>query len=87
MRPAIWPAAAPRSRCHRRTERERIRPVVAGLQPARAQGKRLGRPRTRPATIDVPGSTVRAAARAWGVSKSTAARRIGAAQLPTTPAG
>jgi len=59
-------------------ERERIRErVLAGLQRARAQGKRLGRPRSRPAEIDVPGGTVRAAAKAWGVSKSTAARRIG----------
>jgi DNA invertase Pin-like site-specific DNA recombinase len=60
-------------------ERERIRErVLAGLQRARAQGRKLGRPRTRPPTIDVPGGTVRAAAKAWGVSKSTAARRIAA---------
>jgi DNA invertase Pin-like site-specific DNA recombinase len=60
-------------------ERERIRErVMAGLQRARAQGKRLGRPRRRPAAIDVPGGSVRAAAQAWGVSKSTAARRINA---------
>jgi DNA invertase Pin-like site-specific DNA recombinase len=58
-------------------ERERIRErVLAGLQRARAQGKRLGRPRTRPALIDVPGGSVRAAAKVWGVSKSTAARWI-----------
>jgi len=58
-------------------ERERIRErVVAGLQRARAQGKRLGRPRTRPAACDVPGGTVRSAAKAWGVSKTTAARWI-----------
>jgi DNA invertase Pin-like site-specific DNA recombinase len=58
-------------------ERERIRErVVAGLQRAKAQGKRLGRPRIRPAAIDVPGGGVRAAARMWGVSKSTAARWI-----------
>jgi DNA invertase Pin-like site-specific DNA recombinase len=58
-------------------ERDRIRErVMAGLQRAKAQGKRLGRPRTRPAAIDVPGGTVRAAARAWGVSKTTAARWI-----------
>jgi DNA invertase Pin-like site-specific DNA recombinase len=58
-------------------ERERIRErVMAGLQRARTQGKRLGRPRRRPATIDVPGGSVRAAAAVWGVSKSTAARRI-----------
>jgi DNA invertase Pin-like site-specific DNA recombinase len=58
-------------------ERERIRErVLAGLQRAKAQGKRLGRPRRRSSTIDVPGGTVRAAATAWGVSKSTAARWI-----------
>jgi putative DNA-invertase from lambdoid prophage Rac len=58
-------------------ERERIRErVMAGLQRARAQGRRLGRPRNRAASIDVPGGTVRAAAKAWGVSKSTAARWI-----------
>lgn len=58
-------------------ERERIRErVMAGLQRARLQGKRLGRPRkTRPA-ISVPGGSVRSAARLWGVSKSTAARWI-----------
>src|SRR5207248_6070865 len=57
-------------------ERARIRErVMAGLQRARAQGKRLGRPRTRPAAINVPGGTVRAAAKAWGVSKTTAARQ------------
>jgi putative DNA-invertase from lambdoid prophage Rac len=56
-------------------ERERIRErVLAGLQRARAEGKRLGRPRTRPAVMHVPGGSVRAAAKAWGVSKSTAAR-------------
>jgi DNA invertase Pin-like site-specific DNA recombinase len=58
-------------------ERGRIRErVVAGLQRARAQGKRLGRPRGSPTTIAVPGGTVRGAAKAWGVSKSTAARWI-----------
>jgi DNA invertase Pin-like site-specific DNA recombinase len=58
-------------------ERERIRErVLAGLQRARAQGKRLGRPRLRPAGVEVPGGSVRAAAEAWGVSKSTAARWI-----------
>jgi DNA invertase Pin-like site-specific DNA recombinase len=58
-------------------ERERIRErVVAGLQRARAQGKRLGRPRGSPAAIDAPGGSVRAAAKVWGVSKSTAARWI-----------
>src|SRR5262245_59235846 len=58
-------------------ERERIRErVLAGLRRARSAGKRLGRPRVHPAKIDVPGGTVRAAATAWGVSRSTAARRI-----------
>ena len=58
-------------------ERERIRErVVAGLQRARTQGKRLGRPRTRPALLDVLGGTVRSAAKAWGISKTTAARWI-----------
>jgi DNA invertase Pin-like site-specific DNA recombinase len=67
-------------------ERERIRErVFAGLQRAKAQGKRLGRPRLRPATIDVPGGSVRAAAAAWGVSKSTAARWIASGQTPPDP--
>jgi len=58
-------------------ERERIRErVLAGLQRARAQGKRLGRPRRHPAKIVVPGGSVRAAAAVWGVSKTTAARWI-----------
>lgn len=58
-------------------ERARIAErVKAGLQRARLQGTRLGRPRKAPATIAVPGGSVRAAARAWGVSKSTAARWI-----------
>ena len=58
-------------------ERERIRErVMAGLERAKRQGKRLGRPRVHPVKIDVPGGTVRAAAKKWGVSKSTAARRI-----------
>lgn len=58
-------------------ERERIRErVKAGLQRARAQGRRLGRPRKVPLTIVVPGGSVRAAALAWGVSKTTAARWI-----------
>src|ERR1700680_2010967 len=58
-------------------ERARIAErVKAGLQRARAQGKRLGRPRKEPAGMFVPGDSVRGAARAWGVSKSTAARWI-----------
>jgi putative DNA-invertase from lambdoid prophage Rac len=57
-------------------ERERIRErVLAGLRRARAQGKRLGRPRLTPCPIGVP-ATVREAAKEWGVSKSTAARWI-----------
>jgi DNA invertase Pin-like site-specific DNA recombinase len=66
-------------------ERDRVRErVLAGLQRARAQGKRLGRPRLRPATFDVPGGTVRAAARVWGVSKTTAARWIADGRIPVT---
>jgi DNA invertase Pin-like site-specific DNA recombinase len=58
-------------------ERARIAERVrAGLQRARAQGKRLGRPRLRPERAEVPGGSVREAARVWGVSKSTAARWI-----------
>ena len=58
-------------------ERARIAErVKAGLQRARAQGKRLGRPRKAPTTIAIPGGSVREAAHAWGVSKSTAARWI-----------
>lgn len=58
-------------------ERERIRErVMAGLQRAKAEGKQLGRPRSRPAAIEVPGGSVRAASKVWGVSRSTAARWI-----------
>jgi DNA invertase Pin-like site-specific DNA recombinase len=58
-------------------ERERIRErVLAGLQRARAQGKRLGRPRQYRTAMPVPGGSVRVAALIWGVSKSTAARWI-----------
>jgi DNA invertase Pin-like site-specific DNA recombinase len=64
-------------------ERERIRErVLAGLQRAKAQGKRLGRPRISPAKIDVPGGSVRAAARVWSVSKTTAAKWIAEGRLP-----
>ena len=60
-------------------ERDRIAERVrAGLARARMRGTRLGRPRKTPATIAVPGGSVREAARIWGVSKSTAARRIAA---------
>lgn len=66
-------------------ERARIAErVKAGLQRARAQGKRLGRPRKAPATVVVPGGSVRAAARLWGVSKSTAARWIADGRAPST---
>jgi putative DNA-invertase from lambdoid prophage Rac len=55
-------------------ERARIAErVKAGLQRAKASGKRLGRPRATSATGPVPGGSIRAAARQWGVSKSTAA--------------
>jgi len=65
-------------------ERGRIQERVrAGLARARAQGKRLGRPRKSPATIAIPGGSVRAAAAAWGVSKSTAARWIDAGRVPS----
>jgi putative DNA-invertase from lambdoid prophage Rac len=64
-------------------ERERIRErVLAGLQRAKAQGKRLGRPRKSPPRIPVPGGSIRNAARIWGVSKSTAARWIAAGKGP-----
>jgi DNA invertase Pin-like site-specific DNA recombinase len=58
-----------RSRCVER--------VHAGLARAKAQGKRIGRPRATPLPTSAPaGLTVREAAAAWGVSKSTAARRL-----------
>jgi len=64
-------------------EKERIRErVLAGLARARAQGTRLGRPRKSPATIVVPGGSGREAAKAWGCSKSTAARWIALGRQP-----
>lgn len=65
-------------------ERERIRERVrAGLARARRQGKRLGRPRASVPPVRLPvGLTVRQAARLWGVSKSTAARRLTAGVVP-----
>ena len=58
-------------------ERERIRErILAGLRRARAQGRRLGRPRRHQALVAPVGGSVRSAALAWGVSKSTAARWI-----------
>lgn len=66
-------------------ERARIvERVRAGLQRARAQGVRLGRPYNAPPSIAIPGGSVRAAAGVWGVSKSTAARWIAAGRLPPT---
>ena len=50
--------------------------ALEALQRAKAQGKRLGRPRKIRPTMNVPGGSVREAARIWGVSKSTAARWI-----------
>jgi putative DNA-invertase from lambdoid prophage Rac len=68
-------------------ERERVRERVrAGLARARAQGKRLGRPRVRPLPPDMPrGLSVRQAAALWGVSKSTAARRMGSLDVNRPP--
>jgi DNA invertase Pin-like site-specific DNA recombinase len=64
-------------------ERSRLKErVVVGLQRARAQGKRLGRPRVHAAQIDVPGGNVRAAAAIWGVSKTTAAKWIRLGRQP-----
>jgi len=65
-------------------ERARIAErVKAGLQRARAQGKRLGRPRVHRAATEIPGGNVRAAAKVWGVSKTTAARWIAEGTSPT----
>jgi DNA invertase Pin-like site-specific DNA recombinase len=64
-------------------ERDRLKERVhAGLARARAQGTRLGRPRKLPAAIEVPGGSVRSAARVWGVAPSTAARYITAGRRP-----
>jgi DNA invertase Pin-like site-specific DNA recombinase len=59
-------------------ERARIAERVrAGLARARSHGKRLGRPRYSPLPESGSGDlTVRQAAILWGVSKSTAARRL-----------
>jgi putative DNA-invertase from lambdoid prophage Rac len=66
-------------------ERDRITErVQAGLARARAQGRRLGRPRVTPLPADAPrGLSVRQAAVLWRVSKSTAARRLAAGEAPT----
>ena len=65
-------------------ERNRLRErVVAGIARARAQGKRLGRPRKSRPPVPIPkGLTVREAARRWGISKSTAARWITEGRIP-----
>ena len=59
---------------------ERVRiveQVRASLARAKAQGKRLGRPRAVRLQVPLPsGLTVRGAAEQWGVLKSTAVRRI-----------
>jgi DNA invertase Pin-like site-specific DNA recombinase len=68
-------------------EFERVRcaeRVKAGLARVRAQGRRLGRPRLNALPRGTQGLTVRAAAAAWGVSKSTAARRLSRGLLPPT---
>ena len=67
-------------------ERARIAErVTAGLARARRQGKTLGRPRlTRPPVVLPKRLTVRQAADAWGVSKSTAARWISQGTIPTS---
>ena len=68
-------------------ERARIQERIhAGLARARAHGKRIGRPRASPLPSSAPtGLTVRQAAVAWGVSKSTAARRLRDGQYPAAP--
>jgi DNA invertase Pin-like site-specific DNA recombinase len=65
-------------------ERARIQErIMAGLARARAHGKRIGRPRATPLPSAAPtGLTVRQAAAAWGVSRSTAARRLATGRLP-----
>jgi DNA invertase Pin-like site-specific DNA recombinase len=66
-------------------ERERIRErVLAGLQRAKSQGRRLGRPRARvpiERVQSVVGLPVREAARRLGVSRSTAHRWLSACSL------
>ena len=65
-------------------ERARIQERVrAGLARAKAQGRRLGRPRVQPLAANAPaGLSVRQAAVVWGVSKSTAARRLNTGNVP-----
>jgi DNA invertase Pin-like site-specific DNA recombinase len=62
-------------------ERARVQERVhAGLRRARAQGKRLGRPRNAPIAQHI---TVRDAARIWRVSFATASRRLTRGEFPT----
>jgi len=73
-------------------ERERIRErVLAGLQRARTQGKRLGRPRVQPPVEQlrrVAGLTAQIAAERLGVSRSTIKRwRRRAASKPRSGLG
>src|SRR5262245_57837009 len=65
-------------------ERSLIRErVISGLARAKAQGVRLGRRRATPLPEGAPrGLTVRQAAKLWGCSKSTAAERLRAGQVP-----
>jgi len=70
-------------------ERARIQErIIAGLHRARAHGKRIRRPRaTRLPTNAAPDLTVRQAAAAWDVSKSTAAPRLREGVAPFTTTG
>jgi DNA invertase Pin-like site-specific DNA recombinase len=65
-------------------ERARISERVrAGMARARAQGRRLGRPRASVPPVPIPpGLTVRGAADLWGCSRATAARRLARGVLP-----
>jgi DNA invertase Pin-like site-specific DNA recombinase len=67
-------------------ERERIAErVKAGLARAKAQGKRMGRPRLIPAPAAMADLSVRQAAADWGVSKSTSARWIAEGRTAAVP--
>jgi DNA invertase Pin-like site-specific DNA recombinase len=70
-------------------ERARIAERVrAGLERARRNGTRLGRPRATPLPPCTPrGLTVRQAATMWAVSKSTAARRLASGMVPQEKVG
>jgi DNA invertase Pin-like site-specific DNA recombinase len=66
-------------------ERARIAERVrAGLERARRNGTRLGRPRTTPLPPGTKRISVREAAALWGISKSTAARRLASGRAPET---